>query len=122
MGMLNAKDVFGIPALASSFFNIGSIVGGVALCYWLDPQPNWRHPHFGERGLVGLAIGTLLGGCSQLLVQFPSASRVGFRFQFDFDWRDPGVRTILGLDGAGDDRGQRGAGERGGEQRFRFDA
>ena len=97
MGMLNAKDVFGIPALASSFFNIGSIVGGVALCYWLDPQPNWRHPHFGERGLAGLAIGTLLGGLLQLLVQFPSASRVGFRFKFDFDWRDPGVRTILGL-------------------------
>jgi putative peptidoglycan lipid II flippase len=97
MGMLNAKDVFGIPALASSFFNIGSIVGGVALCYWLDPQPNWRHPHFGERGLVGLAIGTLLGGLLQLLIQFPSASRVGFRFKFDFDWRDPGVRTILGL-------------------------
>ena len=62
MGMLNAKDVFGVPALASSFFNIGSIVGGVAFCYWLDPQPNWRHPHFGERGLVGLALGTLLGG------------------------------------------------------------
>ena len=45
----------------------------------------------------GLAIGTLLGGLLQLLVQFPSASRVGFRFKFDFDWRDPGVRTILGL-------------------------
>ena len=70
MGMLNAKDVFGIPALASSFFNIGSIVGGVALCYWLDPQANWRHPHFGERGLVGLAIGTLLGGCSNCSCSF----------------------------------------------------
>src|SRR5678810_1345060 len=51
MGMLNAKHVFGPPAMASSFFNIGSIVGGVALCYWLDPQPDWWHPHFGERGL-----------------------------------------------------------------------
>ncbi|HEY1583240.1 MAG TPA: murein biosynthesis integral membrane protein MurJ [Chthoniobacterales bacterium] len=99
MGMLNAKNVFGIPALASSFFNIGSIVGGVALCYWLDPQPNWRHPHFGERGLVGLALGTLLGGLLQLLVQLPSASGAGFRFRFDFNWRDPGVRTILGLMG-----------------------
>ena len=93
MGMLNAKNVFGIPAMASSFFNIGSILGGVALCYWLDPQPDWRHPHFGERGLVGLALGTLLGGLLQLLVQVPSASRTGFRFRFDFDWRDPGVRT-----------------------------
>ena len=99
MGMLNAKNVFGVPALASSFFNIGSIVGGVALCYWLDPQADWRHPHFGERGLVGLALGTLLGGLLQLLVQIPSASRTGFRFRFDFNWRDPGVRTILALMG-----------------------
>src|SRR4029077_5540629 len=29
MGMLNAKNRFGVPAMASSFFNIGSIVGGV---------------------------------------------------------------------------------------------
>jgi len=99
MGMLNAKNVFGVPAMASSFFNIGSIVGGVALCYWLDPQPDWRHPHFGERGLIGLALGTLLGGLLQLLIQVPSASRTGFRFRFDFDWRDPGVRTILALMG-----------------------
>src|SRR6202453_4547844 len=31
MGMLNAKSVFGRPAMASSFFNLGSIVVGVAL-------------------------------------------------------------------------------------------
>ncbi|HEY5035865.1 MAG TPA: murein biosynthesis integral membrane protein MurJ [Chthoniobacterales bacterium] len=97
MGMLNAKHVFGMPALSSSFFNLGSSIGGVALCYWLDPQPNWRHPHFGERGLIGLALGSLLGGLLQLLVQLPSAHGVGFRFRFDFNWRDPGVRTILGL-------------------------
>ncbi|HEY3600927.1 MAG TPA: murein biosynthesis integral membrane protein MurJ [Chthoniobacterales bacterium] len=97
MGMLNAKDVFGMPAMASSFFNLGSIFGGVALCYALDPQPDWRHPHFGERGLVGLAIGTLIGGLLQLLVQLPSAGGVGFRFKLDFNWRDSGVRTILAL-------------------------
>lgn len=99
MGMLNAKHVFGMPAMASTFFNIGSIVGGVALCYLLDPQPDWRHPHFGERGLVGLSIGTLIGGLLQLVVQFPSLWRVGFRFRPDFKWRDPGVRTILALMG-----------------------
>src|ERR1700678_1277958 len=31
MGMLNAKSVFGVPAMASSFFNLGSIIGGVTL-------------------------------------------------------------------------------------------
>lgn len=99
MGMLNAKHVFGMPAMASTFFNIGSIVGGVALCYALDPQADWRHPHFGERGLIGLSIGTLIGGLLQLLVQFPSLWRVGFRFRPDFAWRDSGVRNILMLMG-----------------------
>src|ERR1700734_1637769 len=52
MGMLNAKSVFGMPAMASSFFNLGSIIGGVALGWTIDP-------HFGPRALIGLAIGTL---------------------------------------------------------------
>lgn len=99
MGMLNAKNVFGIPAMASSFFNLGSIIGGVVLCYWLDPQPDWRHPHFGERGLIGLSIATLIGGFLQLIVQFPPLKRVGFKFRSDFSWRDPGVKTILALMG-----------------------
>src|SRR5256886_3667072 len=99
MGMLNARHVFGPPAMASAFFNLGSIIGGVALCYWLEPQPDWSHPHFGERGLMGLAIATLIGGLLQLIVQLPSLGRVGFRFRPDFKWRDPGVRTILAIMG-----------------------
>ncbi len=99
MGMLNARHVFGPPAMASAFFNLGSIIGGVTLCYWLDPQSDWRHPHFGERGLVGLSIATLIGGLLQLAVQLPSLRRVGFRFRPDFKWRDSGVRTILGMMG-----------------------
>src|ERR1700716_2972200 len=99
MGMLNARNVFGMPARASIFFNLGSIIGGVALCYWLEPQADWRHPHFGERGLMGLAIATLIGGVLQILVQLPPLGRVGFRFRPDFKWRDPGVRTILALMG-----------------------
>src|ERR1700735_1115627 len=55
MGMLNSKSVFGMPAMASSFFNIGSIVGGVTLGYWIDP-------HFGRGGMVGLAFATVFGG------------------------------------------------------------
>ncbi len=99
MGMLNAKHVFGMPAMASTFFNIGSIIGGVTLCYVLDRQVDWRHPHFGERGLVGLSIGTLIGGLLQLVVQFPALRKLGFKFRPDVAWRDPGVRTILALMG-----------------------
>jgi putative peptidoglycan lipid II flippase len=90
MGMLNAVNRFTAPALASSFFNIGSIAGGVAFGWWLDP-------HFGERSLFGLALGTLLGGLFQLGVQLPDLRRAGFRFVLDFQWRDPGVRQVLVL-------------------------
>src|SRR3954454_21953092 len=90
MGMLNAKNVFGMPAMASTFFNLGSIVAGVALGWWFDP-------HFGSRALIGLAIGTLVGGLWQLTAQFPSLWRVGYRFHPDFLWRDEGVRTVLTL-------------------------
>lgn len=92
MGLLNAKDVFGAPAMASSFFNIGSIVGGIALAYWIDPS-------FGPNALVGLAVGTLIGGAAQLLAQFPALRRVGFRFCLDFRWSDEGVRQVLRLMG-----------------------
>ncbi len=92
MGMLNAKNVFGMPAMASSFFNVGSIVGGVVLGYWLDP-------HFGPLALYGLAIGTLIGGGLQLGVQLPHLHRMGFRYHLDFKWRDPGVAAVLSLMG-----------------------
>ncbi|HWJ33715.1 MAG TPA: murein biosynthesis integral membrane protein MurJ [Steroidobacteraceae bacterium] len=92
MGMLNAKSVFGMPAMASSFFNIGSIVGGVTLGAWIDPN-------FGPRALIGLAVGTLFGGALQLAVQLPSLARLGYRYQPDFRWRDQGVNAILGLMG-----------------------
>lgn len=92
MGMLNAKNVFGVPAIASSFFNLGSIIGGVALGWWFDP-------HFGARSLIGLAIGTLIGGLWQLVSQFPSLRRAGYRYVADFHWRDEGVRTVLFLMG-----------------------
>lgn len=88
MGLLNSKNVFGIPALASSFFNLGSIIGGVSLAWWIDPA-------FGPMALVGLALGTLIGGLLQLVVQFPSLRKIGYRFRPDFLWRDDGVRRVL---------------------------
>jgi len=92
MGMLNAKNVFGVPAMASSFFNIGSIIGGLALGYWIDP-------HFGLRALIGLAFATVIGGALQLAVQLPSLARLGYRFRPDLRWRDAGVKAVLLLMG-----------------------
>jgi putative peptidoglycan lipid II flippase len=109
MGMLNARDVFGVPAMASSFFNIGSILGGVLLAWWLEPDFVSQALHywhgevklpplpFGQRALLGLAIGTLIGGLLQFIVQLPSLKRAGFTFRPDFKWKDPGVSQILAL-------------------------
>src|SRR2546429_7223363 len=88
MGMLNAKHVFGAPAMASSYFNLGSIIGGVAIGWWLDP-------HFGAPPLTGFAIGTLIGGPLQLNAPFPTLWRVGYKYRADFQWRDAGVGTVL---------------------------
>ena len=92
MGMLNARNVFGMPAMASSFFNLGSILGGVAVGWWIDPS-------FGPRALLGLAVGTLIGGALQLGVQLPSLRRAGFHFRPDWRWRTAGVRNMLTLMG-----------------------
>ena len=40
----------------------------IALGWWFDP-------HFGARSLIGLSIGTLIGGLWQLTAQFPSLRR-----------------------------------------------
>ena len=90
MGMLNSKNVFTAPAMASSFFNIGSIAGGMLFGWLIDH-------HFGRNGLIGLAVGTLLGGLLQLTTQLPSLRRAGFHFRPDFHWCDPGIRRILVL-------------------------
>lgn len=92
MGILNSKGVFFIPAMASSFFNLGSIVSGAAIGYWLDPQ-------FGKNALYGMAIGVVVGGFCQLAVQLPSLRKIGFHFRPDFRWNDPGVRRVLHLMG-----------------------
>ena len=88
MGMLNARNVFGVPALASTFFNLGFIITGAGVGWWLDP-------HFGPKAVLGLAIGVLVGGVLQLGVQIPSLLRFGYRYRPDFRWRDPGVKAML---------------------------
>lgn len=87
MGILNSKGKFFIPALASAFFNMGSIVGGVSLALIL--------PKFGYPAITGMAMGTLLGGMLQLLIQFPSLRRCGFTFIPRLRLRDPGLKRII---------------------------
>jgi putative peptidoglycan lipid II flippase len=87
MGILNTRGRFFVPAMASSFFNLGSIVGGVSLALLF--------PRIGQPAIAGMAWGTLIGGLMQLLIQLPTLRKVGFVFRPRFSLRDPGLQRIL---------------------------
>ena len=92
MGVLNACNRFAVPALASTFFNIGSVIFGLALGFWLAPM-------LGIEPITGMAIGVVGGGALQLLWQVPSLRTEGFGFRPSFDWNHPGLRMIIRLMG-----------------------
>ena len=104
MGVLNTKGIFGVPASASTVFNVVSIVFGLGLAYWLsgggwltsadknaipDGPSHWA--------IIGMSIGTLIGGGAQLVMQMPSLFKVGFRFTPILSLADEGVKKVIAL-------------------------
>lgn len=89
MGMLNACGSFFVPAVAPAAFNACCILSAVLLS---GPMERW-----GMQPIVSMAVGALAGGACQLLVQVPSARAAGFRYRAVLDFRNPGVRHIVGL-------------------------
>jgi putative peptidoglycan lipid II flippase len=106
MGVLNTKGIFGIPASASTVFNIVSIFVGLGMAYWLSGG-GWLNsgdketiPTFSAQwAIVGMAIGTLIGGAAQFLMQVPSLLKVGFRFSPVLSFADEGVKKVMALMG-----------------------
>lgn len=92
MGVLNAHGTYGIPALASGFFNITSIASGLLLGFVLGPM-------FRFEPILGMAIGTLLGGVVQYACQLPSLRATGLRYRPAIAFADPRIRQILHLMG-----------------------
>jgi len=92
MGVLNSKGKFGLPALASAFFNITSLASGLFLGFVVGPE-------LGIEPIVGMSIGVLIGGCVQYFCQWPSLRGLGLRYRPQFRLSDPGVRQILRLMG-----------------------
>lgn len=109
MGMLNAKEHFGVPAAASSFFNLGSILVGLFCAWWFAPDylrgvlggetAMTADPEAAARAVTGMAVGTLAGGFLQLAVQIPSLYKVNYRYRPRLSFTDPGVREVLRLMG-----------------------
>ncbi len=104
MGVLNTKGNFGIPASASTVFNIVSIFVGLGFAYWLsgggweaDVGENIAASFSAQWAIIGMAIGTLIGGAAQFLMQVPSLLKVGFRFSPILSFKDEGVKKIMRL-------------------------
>lgn len=90
MGVLNACGSFGVPAMASTFFNIGSVVCGLVLGFTVGRAS-------GQGLIVSMAAGVVFGGALQLGWQLPSLQRAGFAFRPRLDFGDERLRRIFRL-------------------------
>ncbi len=113
MGILNAKQIFTLPALALSMNNLGQIFGALVLSrliktYGLHYEtllPKFSglltrgFPADPELTIYGLAFGAVLGALLHLLIQLPGLPRIGARLRFLPNPRVEGVREVLVLMG-----------------------
>jgi len=89
MGILNSLGKFFVPSMASCFFNLGSILSGLLFSFFfslLKQQP-----------IIGMAVGTLVGGLLQIVIQLPELKRQGFVFAPCLNIHDEGLRRIMKL-------------------------
>jgi putative peptidoglycan lipid II flippase len=89
MGMLNARGVFFLPALAPALLNVGMVVFGLALI------PACRAA--GWPVIAGFAVAVVLGGLLQFACQLPALARLGFHFRLEWPTWHPGVRRVAAL-------------------------
>jgi putative peptidoglycan lipid II flippase len=94
MGILNARDRYGTPALAPTLFNLVSTLSAFTICPLLAYL--WGVPL-----IYGWAVGATLGGLAQWLVQVPALRREGFRYRPHLSFSDPALKRMVVLMGAG---------------------
>jgi putative peptidoglycan lipid II flippase len=86
MGILNCFHIFGLPAATPVFLNVATILFSVGIV--------WRH--FKDPA-TSLAVGVLVGGVLQFLIQVPSLVRKGMNFNFGISFAHPGIRDVARL-------------------------
>ena len=79
MGMLNSFNRFAAPAFAPVLLNLCII--GFSFATDLFPEPE-----------MALALGVVVGGVAQVLIQIPQLRRCGWRFRPSLDFAHSGVR------------------------------
>jgi putative peptidoglycan lipid II flippase len=89
MGYLNTENEFFVPSLAPALFNLFSIGLPILLFAYLSRR--------GIDPILGMALGVVLGGLMQFLIQIPILYKKGFRYRFYINLRDPYFKKILAL-------------------------
>ena len=87
MGILNTLKVFALPAATPILQNVSMILSVLIIVPLMD-EP-----------IVGLAIGVLVGGFLQLLIQLPIVFKKGFRFKRTLNFKQEEVIKIAKLMG-----------------------
>lgn len=86
MAILNCFHVFGLPAATPILLNVSIIIFSVGVVWQRFKDP-----------AVALAVGVVVGGALQFLVQVPALVRQGMRFKFGLSFTHPGVRSVTRL-------------------------
>jgi len=89
MSYLNTERSFFVPSVAPALFNLFSILVPVLTYGWYVAR--------GKPPIFGMAIGVLVGGLMQFLVQMPLIVRKGFRYRLLVSFRDPEFRRVMAL-------------------------
>ncbi len=82
MGILNTLRHFFTPAISTVFLNISMILAALFL------RPFYQYP------ITALAVGVLIGGLIQLLLQLPVLWNKGFRIKPAFEFNNPKLKKI----------------------------
>jgi putative peptidoglycan lipid II flippase len=87
--VLNARQDFLLPAVGTVMYNVGLILGLLPGIYFAFKGQ--RNDTF---AVYAATWGVVLGALLQVGVQIPGLFKVGMRYTFVFDWRNPGVIQI----------------------------
>jgi integral membrane protein mviN len=84
---------FTFYALAPMIYNIGIIIGTV----WFTNGINIFGWQIFDGGIMGVALGVVLGSVMQLIVSAVGLVGLGFDYEFKLHWRNRGFRKVLSL-------------------------
>ncbi len=82
-GILNAHNIFAVPAFAPFVLNITIVIFAVILS--------------SRYGIISMAIGTMVGSALQLAIQLPQLRASRLRYSFRIDFKNRAVREIFSL-------------------------